>query len=296
MMKLRIDWLAKIIMTIMAYFVFHSVLGGESPSAMGDRLLVRTLIQEGIERLSGQNQLAIDKCLQQLEHQYEEREKRIDALTDAEIRFFTNKINFLGWLLSLAGIVAIVVPLYAGLKIHRSWRKAVEAQSNAQCAIDSLAAARKANLRTKGMHNFVNSKNCYRQYEALSNRFTVRKGEKHEKDTVGALFVGIEELRLNFLAQAVVSLERAIAYNAEAGCDKAIRANLTVLALYDEVISMRKEDCAWLKRRLHSLRWTAAPLVINGAIAKIEIDDTRKRKMIMAYERFSAEFGHLVFC
>ena len=73
------------------------------------------------ERIDTKMTARLDSQIRMVDKRYRIREKNVLDLCEKEIGFLTNKINFLGFLLTFAGVVAVAVPIYAGLKIKASF-------------------------------------------------------------------------------------------------------------------------------------------------------------------------------
>lgn len=244
------------------------------------------------ERIDVKMAMQLDSKIQTVDERYQIRERDVIGLCEKEIDFLTNKVNFLGILLTFAGIVAVVMPIYAGLKIRTSFENSKAAIARAKEAIAKVESTRDEGLKSRAQWNFVNSKNSFRQYIALTGKFT---GEIKDftSDTVGALFVGIEEMRKNFMAQSIISIERAIAYNIECKHYKAVRANLAALNYYLSTIQEKHTDDDWLRRKLHACRWTCSTVQIREAVRGFPQGD-KSRRLVECYVMASEVYGSRV--
>lgn len=241
------------------------------------------------ERIDAKMTTRMDSQIRMVDERYSIREKDVLDLCEKEIDFLTNKINFLGWLLTFAGVVAVAMPVYAGLKIRDSFENSKAAIARAEEAISKVESMRDEGLRSKALLNFVNSKNSFRQYVALTGKLT-EETKEFKPNTVGALFAGVEELRKNFMTQSIIFIERAIAYNIECKHYKAVRSNLAALDFYLTTIQEKQSDGDWLRRRLHTYRWTCSIGQIREAVRGFPQGDKRRR-LVESYAMASAEYG-----
>ena len=274
---------------LVALFSFYSAEGRTKDAKVGWRDEWNRYVDE---RIDAKMTMQLDSKIQMVDERYRIRERDVVGLCEKEIDFLTNKVNFLGILLTFAGVVAVAVPIYAGLKIRASFENSRAAIARAKEAIAKVESTRAEGLKSRAQWNFVNSKNSFRQYIALTGKFT-EESKDFIPNTVGALFVGIEEMRKNFVAQSIVFIERAIAYNIECKHYKAVRANLVALNYYLSTIQEKQTDDNWLRRKLHACRWTCSTEQIREAVRGSPQGD-KGRRLVECYVMASEAYGSRV--
>ena len=116
------------------------------------------------ERIDAKMTTQFDSKIQTVDERYRIRERDVVGLCEKEIDFLTNKVNFLGILLTFAGIVAVAVPIYAGLKIRASFENSRAAIARAKEAIAKVESTRAEGLKSRAQWNFVNSKDSHQHH------------------------------------------------------------------------------------------------------------------------------------
>ena len=237
------------------------------------------------------------KCrIAMCEQVYRDKSETLEKLATRDYGWLTNKINFLGILLSAAAILGIGIPIWGGIKMFKALHDIKKARmgtvlagkiANKARELTETSRRNQAARDARKWHEM--SKSSYRLYLSSDGKVNVLAHSWNKMpNTLSAVIECIIETRRDYMVQALISMNQAIVYNVEAGEKQSIVRNLRQLKLFYDSLS-GDPDAANIANKMSHFVWEYNVSEINELLKGAT--NSKVDRLVLSYGQLVTKYG-----